>query len=851
MQPARKLPITSFLPKSIRGRYLVVAVLISGVLLVIAVAGWRYVKQTTGLQVQRIQQRAEATDAIGDLDSQIRNLEASLHKEIIQPGEVNSRILARHFRYLRAATDRLLESDWVKADPVLRALGEQLEADNDRLERKVQNLLNLRRNITNWFPAVGTMQKVMQPNYQRFSTQVRLAIEESETNNKLPEQTEIYKLLVAVRHASVRLVSEFRLLVANRFGIFSSQPNVAMQTRIANVNIFSREVSRLLAELGRLDKSNKLGIQQHESLQAMNLSFQRWSKAYKQVEEMLYGKNWRTDLPVLRNTIAPLIRETRQRISTIRLELAVGSARDITQLTKATKQLSDFVIFLAVAIMLLLFVGFLVIRQTLLVPIGKISSALKSEAHGKEEITLPKATTDEARDLVEAFDEMRNQVRQRQAHLDFLAHHDPLTDLPNRVLFRDRLQNAINRVKRQNTRASLMFLDLDRFKQINDSLGHNTGDKLLQMVADRLTRHIRHVDTVARLGGDEFAIIIEDVSEPSQVAIVAEKILSAIDEHFEIESRQLHVTTSIGIATCPDDGTEVNNLIKNADTAMYHSKENGPNGFTFYSAEMTARMTEFFSKELALREAIVNEEFVLYYQPIIDAKSGSVSGCEALLRWRHPEKGILAPAEFLDVLEDTDLITPVTKWVINQALCDFKQFLTAKRSQFTLSINISARLLEEQLIIDTLRPALLFHGIHASKIILEITEDTLVKRSGQAEKFLTALKDLGVRIAIDDFGKGQSSLNRLRRFPIDVVKIDKEFVCDVPTDAYDSELVTAVIAMAHSLKKHVIAEGVESSAQYDFLLLNNCDAVQGYLFSKPVSADSLVEYLSERTRRCS
>jgi diguanylate cyclase (GGDEF)-like protein len=838
------------MPKSLRGRYLITAGILSTLLLMVAAIGWLYVKQSTGAQVQRIQQRTEAADAINDLESQIRSLEATLHEEIIQPGPVRATLLTRHFRYVRSAIDRLMNSAWAASDPVLGSLGEQLTIDTDRLETRTQELLATRQNVNEWFPAYVTMQERMLPNYRRFSSAVHLAIEESESALQSPGQISVLRLLTAARHAADQLVSEFRLMVANRFGIFSSEPDVGMKTRVANIQVFSQDLNRLLSELMDLDDAGMLGIQQRDSLQEMVIGYRQWLKYYTEVEATLNSGNWRRDLPILKDSIDPLVLQIRQRISSIRLELAVGSARDITQLTAATKSLSNFVVILAGAVILLLMLGYLGIRQSLLVPIGQISHALKAEANGHAFVQIPHATTIEARNLTEAFDEMRNQVRQRQAHLDFLAHHDPLTHLPNRVLFRDRLQNAINRSLRQSTRACLMFLDLDRFKQINDSLGHNTGDTLLKSVAKRLTHNVRHVDTVARLGGDEFAIIVEDISDPAQISIVADKILRAVAEIVEIESRQLHVTTSIGIATCPDDGTDVDTLTKNADTAMYHSKEQGPNGFTFYSAEMTARMTEFFSKELALRDAVARDEFTLFYQPIIDAKTGVASGCEALIRWQHPERGILAPGEFLEVLEDTDLITPVTHWVIERALSDFKLFRALTRQNFSLSINISARLLEEQSIVDVLKPALERNGIPPGDLIIEITEDTLMKRANQAERALLALKDIGVRIAIDDFGKGQSSLNRLRRFPIDIVKIDRDFVRDVPTDAYDSELVTAIVAMAHSLRKNVVAEGVETNAQYDFLLLNKCDHIQGYLFSKPISAESLYDFLSRDKRLC-
>ncbi len=452
------------------------------------------------------------------------------------------------------------------------------------------------------------------------------------------------------------------------------------------------------------------------------------------------------------------------------------------------------------------------------------------------------AVQDDEGDLVSyvAFFSDISERKASEQRIHRLAYYDALTLLPNRTLFQDRLHTALQAADRHQQWVVLMFLDLDRFKPINDSLGHAAGDRMLQEVAQRLLDCVSADDTVARMGGDEFTLLLQACSS-SEAALtraihVAELILASLTQAFTLEGREFFVTASIGIALSPQDGQELSQLMKNADTAMYHAKDHGKNNFQFYQADMNATALERLELESDLRHALEQGEFVLYYQPQFSGDGKRLTGAEALLRWNHPSRGLVAPDDFIPVLEELGLVVQVGDWVLAEACRQLMAWQSAGVHLPKISINLSARQFVdgqlEQRVAETLRAS----GINAETLELEMTESMLMQNVDQALNTLMRLKQLGVGIAIDDFGTGYSSLNYLKQFPIDVLKIDRSFVNGLPDGEQDGQIVRAIIAMAHSLKLAVIAEGVETQAQLDFLRDHNCDEVQGYLLGKPMPA---------------
>jgi len=422
-----------------------------------------------------------------------------------------------------------------------------------------------------------------------------------------------------------------------------------------------------------------------------------------------------------------------------------------------------------------------------------------------------------------------------QEQMEYQAYHDALTGLPNRLLFRDRIDVALAHAKRHHTAAAVMFLDLDQFKLVNDSLGHTVGDALLQEVGTRLVLSIRADDTVARMGGDEFTVLLTDVKDPGASAIVAQKLLDAISQPMLIEGHELYVTTSIGIARSPEDGSDAETLLRRADGAMYRAKEAGRNNFQFAATASQETVSERLAIERSLHHAFEREEFVVHYQPMTNLPTGRVVGAEALIRWNHPERGLMSPDDFIPIAEESGLILPIGEWVLRTAVKQMKSW-HAEHGPLRVAVNLSARQFQQRDLTAMIERILTENDYPPELLDIEITESTAMQNADVSLAVMKRLRQMGVRISIDDFGTGYSSLSYLKRFPIDTVKIDQNFVRDLSDASNDGAIITAVISMARALNLRVVAEGVETEAQLAFLRRENCEVVQGFLHSKPVSA---------------
>jgi len=426
----------------------------------------------------------------------------------------------------------------------------------------------------------------------------------------------------------------------------------------------------------------------------------------------------------------------------------------------------------------------------------------------------------------------------------YLAQHDFLTSLPNRVLLSDRIAQAIGLAKRRGTHLAVLYLDLDNFKHINDSLGHATGDKLLKSVALRLSACVRSSDTVSRQGGDEFVVLVSEEKDAEDAALTADKILAALALAHSIDQRDLHVTTSIGISVYPADGQNAETLIKNADTAMYQAKERGRNDYQFFTSDMNVRAVERQVIEAQLRLALERQEFVLHYQPKINLDTGMITGAEALLRWMHPERGMLLPERFVPIAEDCGLIVPIGHWVLREACAQARRWVDAGLKPASVAVNISALEFRRKDFVAGVRTILNETGLEPSCLQLEITESVLMRDAESSTAILQRLKGMGIQLAVDDFGTGYSSLSYLNRFPIDIIKIDQSFVRDIGSVNGNGIIVSAVIAMGASLKQRIVAEGVEERVQLAFLKERHCEEGQGYFFSRPLVAEQFATLLA-------
>ncbi|MBM4181904.1 MAG: EAL domain-containing protein [Betaproteobacteria bacterium] len=441
-----------------------------------------------------------------------------------------------------------------------------------------------------------------------------------------------------------------------------------------------------------------------------------------------------------------------------------------------------------------------------------------------------------------------SQIKHSEAQLEYLAHHDSLTDLPNRALFQSRLGHAIHVARRHGQHLGLLFLDLDGFKHINDSLGHPAGDELLQAIARRMTEHLRAVDTLARLGGDEFVILLENLRDSREAAIVAQNVLDLFHQPFRLAAGQdVFIGASIGISLFPDDADDATRLVRNADAALYQAKAQGRNTYRYYTESLTHVANERLRLESSLRRALERNELVLHYQPQVSLRDGILIGAEALVRWQPPDGELIPPARFIPIAEEAGLIRPLGEWVLRTACAQFETWSRAGLRVPSLAVNLSSRQFEQRDLASCVTGILADTGFPAERLELEITESAIMAQGDQAIDILAQLKRLGVTLSIDDFGTGYSSLAYLRRFAVDKLKIDQSFIRDIPHNLDDQEIAATIIAMARNLKLHVLAEGVETEEQLAFLQLHGCDACQGYLFSPPVPAQEFERFLRAPT----
>lgn len=450
--------------------------------------------------------------------------------------------------------------------------------------------------------------------------------------------------------------------------------------------------------------------------------------------------------------------------------------------------------------------------------------------------------------VVAVFREAGAGARVKTVGLSHLAQHDFLTDLPNRLLLNDRINQAISFAARYNKQLSVMFVDLDHFKKINDTFGHAVGDKLLQSVAGRIVACVRRSDTVSRQGGDEFVVLLSQVGHAEDTVFIARKILSALSAPYSIDQKYLHINASIGVSTYPGDGQDAETLIHRADTAMYDAKKLGRNNCQFFRADMQARVLEWQSLEGSLRSALSRDEFVLHYQPKIDLKTSEVSGVEALLRWKHPDRGLIQPLNFVPIAEESGLIVPIGQWVLLEACRQARTWMDAGLPPVRMAVNVSAVEFMTKDFLSGVRAALISTGVDPHNLELELTETVLMHDANSTMQTLNALKDIGVQLAMDDFGVGYSSFSYLRKFPLDSLKVDRSFINEISPNSANATILSAMINIGKSLKHRVVAEGVETVEQLHFLQKEGCSEGQGFFFCHPVIAEKFAEFLETSVR---
>ena len=515
---------------------------------------------------------------------------------------------------------------------------------------------------------------------------------------------------------------------------------------------------------------------------------------------------------------------------------------DLAKVNKVLIQYSWFGVVVFIIYSLLAFLLASSLQRLISEPIKSLALSMQTISQEKNySHRVQKSSNDALGSLFDSFNEMLTEIEIRdqelmssEANLEYLANHDPLTQVANRLLFHDRLEHSLARAKRMKSRLAVLFIDLDRFKNINDSLGHDIGDKVLCVVVERLNVLVRDADTLARVGGDEFVIILDQIKKANDVGRYVQKLLREMSQTIEIADQKVHVTASVGVSLYPENGEDADSLMRTADIAMYQTKNNGGNHYQFYSPDMNIDARESLLLENQLREALQKKQLVLYYQPQIDLKTGRLVGFEALIRWNHPEIGIVSPLDFIPLAEESGLIVPIGEWVLYAACKQMKKIQEKWQLPLTIAVNLSARQFIHPSLVQTVAEVLYRTKLKPRCLELEITESMVMGNIDQSISKMNEFKKMGVQLAIDDFGTGYSSLEYLKKFPLSKLKIDQSFVRELGTDSNDTAIVNSVIALGKSMSLEVIAEGIETIEQLDLLKKEGCDQGQGYLFSKPL-----------------
>jgi len=749
-----------------------------------------------------------------------------------------------------AATHAQTLSELLRATTAENSIvSEQLQKTLAELEKHADILIKTRSDSTKQFPALFTARKYMLPNHRIFYTAASLALDEMTDDIQQSESLDnedkykAYQTLIQARHLWTQMISNFRMYLANRMGSFDK---AILPIQEHETDVLYQELVNQLLILKSLDASEKLGFQASTSLEELTKAAANWYIGFREIKRINASNEWRADIKLLKEDVHPLLEATWNLLLSIDISIESSANDDVKKLTGVARNQTQLLWLLTALGLIAIIIGFILLESQIIKPISTVAQALKAKAIGVEGTALPITTLLETQDLIDAFTEMNKQVNARQVDLEYQALHDSLTGLPNRTLLLDRLQQAIFTARREHNRLALLIMDLDGFKEVNDTVGHQIGDSLLKEVGVRLLMTIREMDTVARLGGDEFAVLLPD-SNDIRAMKVAAKMRESLEEVFEIDDLRLHIGASVGVAVYPENGARAETLIQRADVAMYVAKRN-KSGQALYNPKEDQHSVGRLALMSDLRHALDIDSLQLHYQPKIDIKLDKVIGVEALLRWNHPKFGAIPPDELIPLAEQTGLIKPLTRWVLNHAIKQTKSWLQDDII-FPVAINLSVYNLQDMEFIDQLKTSLTYHDLPTKYLSLEITESAMMANPAHAVEILKQLESMGIKISIDDFGTGFSSLSYLKQLPVYELKIDKSFVMDMTTDDDDAIIVRSTIELAHNLGLMVVAEGVESKEIWYLLEMLGCDMAQGMYLGAPMSVTALEKWFAKRNKQ--
>ena len=827
--------------RSLVSQYIRVASLLGALVLLGTAFGYFNVISTSN----SLQNRAETTSRILGLTAEIRRYtsEAILAVQafMLDPDQ------QAHQQRLQQAVDRseailqMIDEEAFIAQFKLQQSTQQLGFDLRRLRSLSEELFKVRTSANIQYPALAISSEVMHPIRNEIISILNLTILEYQEDPQLNTRSEDYQLLNETLLAWTTTLAEYRLYLTNRMGSFDP---LRLLEHADSVNTHLQRVRSLSTEIQKLKQQGRLGFQGSQLVIRLPSLIDRWQSAFNGVQEINHSGVWRQDINLLTNKLEPLYNAINLELNLIDEKINKVYEETITQQTSASSTQSGILSGIILLFLIYIIFSIKLLQRFIIKPIATIARALKDEAyqHGGFH-TLQLTRTQETQDLIDAFSEMSQQVHKRQNELEFQAMHDSLTGLPNRLMLQQRLEYHLLIATREQQNLIFMMLDLNRFKEINDTLGHHIGDSLLVMVGERISNRLRSVDTIARLGGDEFAILLPNTNR-QQAAIAAENIHNCLEETFMVNQFELQISSSIGIAEYPADGRDSHKLMQHADVAMYISKREKTR-YHYYNATEDSHSVSRLSLGSDLKLAIEKNLLSLHYQPKYQLRSGKIIGAEALLRWEHPQSGFITPEVIISLAEDMGMINELSRWVISNAL----NFCGRKKQQgheLSISINLSVQNLRDPELEHFIDKHIKDNQLNSHCISFEITESAMMTSPEKSIQALNKLHRLGVGLSVDDFGTGFSSLAYLKLLPVNELKIDKSFIMDMEQDESDRLIVRSTIELSHNLGLNVVAEGVETRHCWDMLYSMGCDTAQGYYMSKPLDDIRFSQLLKHR-----
>ncbi|MAT64444.1 MAG: hypothetical protein CMN57_02220 [Gammaproteobacteria bacterium] len=827
---------------SLRQRYLGAALAVSATILAGSLYTDYHIRQAQERSTRNIEHRNQVQLVTRSLRNAVWGTEYALQAFILTPTAWYRETVQLRIRSALTTTEKLQELEW----PQQQGLGRTLdEIDHALLELSsaANRLMDIRSDVEQLFPAARLMDDTLAPARTEFLTAVQLALQELENATPDPGRREIRDGFEAAQLSWLQMVGAFRLYVVRQAGIYSDTEK-GLNDAAHDISLHHGQVVKTLERLHQFESQPQFSLQAAESLQQMTRSASVWYRAFERFRSLRQTGHWRADFPLIKDEIQPLFASIWDNLDHIDARVEEAAVRDVTHWSALAQNLRNGIMLLVTLVLITFAVGYIFFQRTVLSPLSTLTRAMNQVAHGQYQERLPAPRNRETRNLLDAFQHMQHMIEQRQNELRHQTLHDGLTGLPNRLLLNDRMQQALLISARDGNPFCLLMMDLDRFKEINDTLGHHVGDEVLREISRRLNDLLRRSDTIARLGGDEFAVLLPETGI-SEAQAIAGKIAQCLDQAISINDQRLLVDTSIGIAAYPDHGSDIDTLVKRADVAMYVAKNNGLT-HSVYSSEHDPHSVSRLAMISELRHSFQHDELELHYQPKVAISSGELVGVEALLRW--PRWSDVSIDYIITTAEQTGLIRPLTQWVIRRAL---EQHLAWQRLNINLpiAINLSTWNLEHADIDANIGALLDEMQVNPVYLELEITENAMLKNPERAQEILQRLSQRGIRLSIDDYGTGFSSLAYLKQMPVREIKIDRSFVADMLEDENDAVIVRSTIDLAHNLGLKVVAEGVESADIWDMLQILDCDIAQGYYIARPMSAARFTDWLRDRAQK--